>query len=95
LFAGIAAGRSHDRKCHRQVAVSWFGVFVLTQMMGKRTRKRGRPRTGHDPMVGVRLPAIILRKIDKMAAEIGADRAMIIRLMVEHVLGHGSPEVEV
>ena len=30
-----------------------------------------------------------------MAAEIGADRSMIIRLMVEHVLGHGSPEVEV
>jgi hypothetical protein len=46
-------------------------------------------------MVGVRLPAILLRRIDKMAAEIGADRSMIIRLMVEHVLGHGSPEVEV
>jgi hypothetical protein len=28
---------------------------------------------------------------DKMAADIGADRSMIIRLMVEHVLGHGSP----
>ena len=84
---------SHDRECRRQVAVSWFGVFVLTQIMGKRSRKRGRPRTGHDPMV--RLPAIFLRKIDKMAAEIGANRSMIIRLMVEHVLGHGSPEVEV
>ena len=46
-------------------------------------------------MVGVRLPAIFLRKIDKMAAEIGADRSMIIRLMVEHVLAYGSPEVEV
>jgi hypothetical protein len=46
-------------------------------------------------MVGVRLPAIFVRKIDKMAAEIGADRSMIIRLMVEHVLRHGSPEVEV
>jgi hypothetical protein len=62
--------------------------------MGKRSRKRGRPSTGHDPMVGVRLPAIFVRKIDKMAAEIGADRSMIIRLMVEHVLKHGSPEVE-
>jgi hypothetical protein len=83
-------------ECRRQVAVSWFGIFVLTQIMGKRSRKPGRPRTGHDPMVGVRLPAIFLRKkIDKMAAEIGADRSMIIRLMVEHVLGHGSSEVEV
>jgi hypothetical protein len=63
--------------------------------MGKGRRKRGRPRTGHDPMVGLRLPALLLRKIDKMAAEIGDDRSMIIRLMVEHVLGHGSPEVEI
>ena len=62
--------------------------------MGKRRRKRGRPRTGHDPMVGVRLPAVLLRKIDKMATEIGGDRSMIIRLIIEHVLGHGSPEVE-
>jgi hypothetical protein len=46
-------------------------------------------------MVGVRLPATFLRKIDKMAAEIGADRWIIIRLMIEHVLGHGSPDVEV
>jgi Ribbon-helix-helix protein, copG family len=46
-------------------------------------------------MVGVRLPAIFLRKIDKMAAKIGANRSMIIRLMVEHALGHGSPEVVV
>src|SRR5262245_55182499 len=86
---------SHDRECRPQVAVSWFDLFVLTQIMGKRRRKRGRPRTGHDPMVGVRLPAICLRKIDKMAAEIGANRSMIIRLMVEHALGHGSPEAVV
>jgi hypothetical protein len=64
-------------------------VFVLTKIMVKRSRKRGRPRTGHDPMVAVRLSAIFLRKIDKMAAEIGTDRSMIIRLMVEYVLGHG------
>jgi hypothetical protein len=57
--------------------------------MAKR-RKRGRPATGHDPMVGVRLPAAVVRQVDKMAAEIGADRSMIIRLMVEYVLEHGS-----
>jgi hypothetical protein len=33
--------------------------------------------------------------VDFTAAEIGADRSMIIRLMVEHVLEHGSPEVVV
>jgi antitoxin component of RelBE/YafQ-DinJ toxin-antitoxin module len=41
-------------------------------------------------MVGVRLPAAVVRQVDKMAAEIGADRSMIIRLMVEYVLEHGS-----
>ena len=45
-------------------------------------------------MVGVRLPAPIVRKIDKMAAEIGTDRSMVIRLMVEYVLDIGPPEVQ-
>jgi metal-responsive CopG/Arc/MetJ family transcriptional regulator len=44
-------------------------------------------------MVGVRLPAAVVRQVDKMAAEIGADRSMIIRLMVEYVLEHGSLRV--
>src|SRR5262245_2915184 len=63
--------------------------------MKKRRRRRGRPRTGHDPVVGVRLPAACIGRIDKMAMEIGADRSMIIRLMVEHVLKEGSFEVHV
>jgi hypothetical protein len=45
-------------------------------------------------MVGVRLPAACVRRIDKMAAEIGAPRSVIIRLMLEHVFQHGSPEVQ-
>jgi hypothetical protein len=45
-------------------------------------------------MVGLRLPAIFVSKIDKMAAEIGADRSTIIRLMVEYALAHGSLEVQ-
>jgi hypothetical protein len=60
----------------------------------KRRRKRGRPRTGHDPMVGVRLAAPVIRKVDKMAAGIDCDRATILRLCVEHILEYGRPEVQ-
>jgi hypothetical protein len=56
--------------------------------MAKR-KKRGRPATGHDPVVGTRLPAPIVRQIDKMTAEIGTDRSMIMRLLVEYALECG------
>ncbi len=45
-------------------------------------------------MVGLRLPAAVVRKIDEMAAVIGAHRSTVIRLMVEHVLERGSPELQ-
>jgi hypothetical protein len=35
--------------------------------MAKKRKKRGRPRTGRDPMIGVRLPARMLKKIGKIA----------------------------
>ena len=37
--------------------------------MPKKRRKRGRPRTGRDPMIGVRLPASMIKKIGKIADE--------------------------
>jgi plasmid stabilization system protein ParE len=43
--------------------------------MPKRRRKLGRPRTGHDPMVGVRLPAARLKQIGKIAAALSCDRS--------------------
>jgi hypothetical protein len=45
-------------------------------------------------MVGIRLPVAVIEKVDKMAARVDADRSMIIRLMVEYVLEHGSPELQ-
>jgi hypothetical protein len=36
--------------------------------MPRRSRKRGRPATGHDPIVSIRLPEKLLRDIDAWAA---------------------------
>jgi hypothetical protein len=51
--------------------------------MAKRRRKRGRPRTGHDPMVGVRLPAARLKQVDKIAAALSCDRSRAIRWLLD------------
>jgi len=51
--------------------------------MRKRRRKLGRPRTGHDPMVGVRLPAARLKQVDKIAAALSCDRSSAIRLLLD------------
>jgi len=57
--------------------------------MAKRRRRPGRPRTGHDPVVTVRLPAAVVGRIGRWAAELGTNRSMIVRLLMEHVTGYG------
>jgi hypothetical protein len=54
--------------------------------MKKRRRKPGRPRTGHDPMVGVRLPAVRLKQVDKIAAALSCDRSGAIRWLLDHAM---------
>jgi predicted transcriptional regulator len=61
--------------------------------MAKRRRKPGRPRTGHDPVLTVRLPAAVIRKVDKMAAELGTTRSMIVRVAMEDFTEYGSRKV--
>ena len=58
--------------------------------MPKRRKKPGRPRTGHDPVVTGRLPAAVVGKIERWAAEWDINRSMIVRLLIEHAMGHGS-----
>jgi hypothetical protein len=54
--------------------------------MKKRRRKPGRPRTGHDPMVGVRLPAAWLKQVDKIAAALSCDRSGAIRWLLDRAM---------
>ena len=52
-------------------------------------RKKGRPATGTDPLVGVRISPEIIVKIDAWAAERGSKRSEAIRAMIEATLQMG------
>jgi hypothetical protein len=50
----------------------------------KHKKKRGRPATGHDPFVGIRLPADLLVQIAKWSEDNeAASRSEAIRRLVE------------
>ena len=46
-------------------------------------------------MVGVRLPAVVIARIDKMAARLNTDRSTIIRMAVEQAVKYGSRRARV
>jgi len=50
-------------------------------------KKRGRPATGKDPLVGVRMPPELTKAIDAWAKKNGHTRASAIRHFVETGLG--------
>jgi len=53
----------------------------------RRRKKRGRPRTGHDKMVGVRLPKKLLKAVDKYAERLFPyTRSAVIRKAVEELM---------
>src|SRR5262249_27643183 len=54
-----------------------------------RKRRRGRPRTGRDPMIGVRVPARVLKKIDKLMVALSCDRSAAIRWLLEAGMNSG------
>jgi hypothetical protein len=45
--------------------------------------KRGRPATGHDPMLGGRVPAEIIAAVDAYAAKVGTTRSDAMRRLIE------------
>ena len=54
-----------------------------------RKKKRGRPRRGHDPMIGLRVPMAILRKIDKLADALSMCRSGAVRWAIEQGINSG------
>ena len=74
-------------------------IFGITGNMARRRRKkRGRPATGRDPIVPVRLPAKLLRDIDAWSSVYrdefeGMDRSTAIRCLL--LLGLGSVRLRV
>jgi Ribbon-helix-helix protein, copG family len=51
----------------------------------KRKKKRGRPATGQDPIVGLRLPKAEIASLDKWAKANGYTRSEAIRLLIREI----------
>jgi predicted transcriptional regulator len=49
-------------------------------------RGRGRPATGRDPMIGLRLPKNAIARLDDWAKAMGCTRSELIRGLIEHGL---------
>jgi len=62
----------------------YYGLMVQS-ITGIR-KKRGRPATGSDPQVIVRLPSAVIEAIDARAAENGVTRSEAIRRLLELAL---------
>jgi hypothetical protein len=71
-------------------AVASVYDFGLTDFMKKsisvKRKKRGRPPTGVDPFVGVRLPSKMIERIDELAVSQATNRSEVIRGMLEQAL---------
>jgi hypothetical protein len=46
-------------------------------------KRRGRPATGKDPMVGFRFPLQMIEAIDEHAVELGVSRSEAARQLIE------------
>jgi hypothetical protein len=66
-----------------------FRYLCLTQNCEERnmrkTKKqgRGRPATGHDPTITIRLPVALRREIDRLAQKEGVTRSEMFRMLLE------------
>jgi len=56
----------------------------------QKKRGRGRPATGHDPVMTVRLPAALTERIDKHAESRGESRSDVMRRLLEDGLARES-----
>jgi metal-responsive CopG/Arc/MetJ family transcriptional regulator len=52
----------------------------------KRKKKRGRPATGQDPVIGLRLPKSDIARLDEVARTLGCTRSEVIRGLIECAL---------
>jgi hypothetical protein len=53
------------------------------QSISVKQKRRGRPATGQDPLVGFRLPPETLRRLDQLAERKGISRSDAIRRLIQ------------
>jgi hypothetical protein len=61
----------------------------MAKSIGVKPKKRGRPATGKDPLVGVRIPPHLIAGLDEWAEDQGISRSEAIRRLVEKGLSKG------
>ena len=61
-------------------------VDLMKKSISVKRKKRGRPPTGVDPFVGVRLPSMMIERIDELAVSQATNRSEVIRGMLEQAL---------
>ena len=70
-----------------EVSASRPAAFALnenvTQSISVKQKKRGRPATGTDQIVGVRLEAETIKALDRLAIKENISRSGIIRRLIE------------
>jgi Arc/MetJ-type ribon-helix-helix transcriptional regulator len=58
----------------------------MDKSISVKRKKRGRPATGVDPLVGIRLPPEMIRQLDELAAAQASNRSEVIRHLLEQAL---------
>jgi len=58
----------------------------MAKSIAVKPKKRGRPATGKDPLVGVRIHPDLIARIDKWASRDDVSRSEAIRRLVEKAL---------
>jgi hypothetical protein len=58
-------------------------ILFMTKSIKDIPKKRGRPATGKDPLVGIRMPPDLISTLDTWAAKNDHTRAAAVRYFVE------------
>src|SRR5258705_110349 len=61
-------------------------TFMMAKSISVKRKKRGRPATGTDPLVGVRLPEATIKALDAWAAGKNISRSEAIREFIDRGL---------
>jgi hypothetical protein len=62
----------------------------MAQSITVKPKRRGRPATGRDPLIGVRLPPELIAALDDRAAVLGISRSEALRRLMELGLEHAT-----
>ena len=81
-LAGVRAGR----KLRLPFGLPFSYNVFMSKAITVKQKKRGRPATGTDPLVGIRLTPAMIAALDEIALEWRTTRSSVMRQLMEHAL---------